>query len=172
MKISIALKTVTLVLAFLSSIAYSRPIACPHYVLGEKLDLVNPEAGFEYPTERPPFAHLANYNVLKIGEGVRILIDNDLDLHCGILSDNIDFFLPIDVEQAIAGLDFPTDGPAHMDRDFLVWVLDNDLRVRLNDIKKITRAVAGIDFPTDGPANLDRDFRVMILRDGTRIALR
>jgi len=165
----------SLTLWALPNLAYSMVPPCFQYVLeGDmKIDVVNPEAGFEYPTETPPFPGLDPYKVLKIGEGTRILVNNTALLNCGYFSEgSLTVYLPKAIERAVAGVDYPTDGPADLERDFVVWVLDSGVRIRLNSIHKIVSAVAGIDFPSDGPASLPRDFHVMVLFDGTRIALR
>ncbi|MCX6116175.1 MAG: hypothetical protein NT027_01430 [Proteobacteria bacterium] len=102
-------------------------------------------AGVDYPTDSPVPAGLTGKKILVLGKG----------------SPDQEHRMVINLEKARSGVDFPTDGPGDLNRDFMVWVFGEHKRIALDSIFTIEKAVAGVDFPTDGPADLDRDFYVV-----------
>ena len=110
-------------------------------IVDSTASLSDPVAGDEYPTDSSVPASVQGKKVLVLGIYPRFIVD---------------------IQKAKAGIDFPTDGPASLDRDFLVWAFSDTKRLALNKIHAIEKAKAGIDYPTDGPAGLNRDFYVAV----------
>jgi hypothetical protein len=114
-------------------------------IVNETSALSEPIAGVDYPTDSPLPEGLNGKKILVLGKGIP-------DQEKRVV---------INLEKARAGVDFPTDGPGDLNRDFMVWVFGEHKRLALDSIFTIEKAVAGVDFPTDGPADLDRDFYVV-----------
>ena len=110
-------------------------------IVEKSATLSNPVAGDDYPTDTTIPASLVGKKILVLDQVNRLVIN---------------------IEQAVAGIDFPTDGPADLERNFSVWAINDSKRLRLAQIYSIEKAQAGIDYPTDGPANLDRNFYVVV----------
>lgn len=149
-----------------------------------EISLTQPKAGIDYPTDTAIPSWAEGKKVLVINEYLRIFVDDATTLSNPVAGidyptdakkpsklENVKILvldsisrLPIIIERAKAGIDFPTDGPANLDRNFLVWVLDETTRIDVRNIAEIEKAKAGIDFPTEIPA---RDFFVMVVTDGS-----
>ena len=153
-----------------------------------KVSFTSVKAGVEYPTDSPIPADLANKKVLLISNSktptrtTRIIVEKSATLSDPVAGDDFPTDSPvpasmigkkilvldrvnrlvIDIEQARSGIDFPTDGPADLGRDFLVWAFQETKRFPLMQIHSIEKAQSGIDYPTDGPADMNRNFYVVV----------
>lgn len=151
-------------------------------------DQVRP--GVEYPTDSGVPAALSNKKVLVISNSdaqtgnQRIVVDSEATLSDPIGGADFPTDAPvpvslvgkkilvfgnhrfvIDIQTAQAGVDFPTDGPGTLDRDFLVWAFSTTNRLVLSQMSAFEKAQAGVDYPTDGPAGMNRDFYVAVTVD-------
>ena len=123
-------------------ISYSKtPSVTKRIVVDKSASLSDPLAGEDYPTEIPVPASLTGKKILVLDSVNRLVIN---------------------VEMAVAGIDFPTDGPADLKRDFLVWAIGETKRFPLDQIVAFEKSQAGIDYPTDGPADMNRNFYVVL----------
>jgi len=106
-----------------------------------KTKLSAPIAGTDYPTDSPCPDWAIDGKVLVFNDGYR---------------------LPIMIEKAQAGINYPTNGPIGLNREFAVWTFYSGTRLPIRNITGIMKAAAGVDYPTNGPMNIDRDFYVVV----------
>lgn len=110
-------------------------------IVDQSATLSDPRAGDDYPTDSPVPDSVKGKKVLVLGVHHRFIID---------------------IQQAKARLDFPTDGPSDLDRDFLVWVFSDHKRFALSQIFSIEKAQAGVDYLTDDSGEINPNFYIAV----------
>jgi hypothetical protein len=183
--VAFVLSTSALVLAGCSSSSSSPPSGQDSEVVGapetSAIRLVDPEAGIDFPTDKPMPTSLTGKQILVI-ENARIIVDGSATLEAPkagldyptdrpppaalagksiLVLDEVNRVV-IDVQAAVAGVDYPTDTNA---KPFSVWAFSETNRVPLDDIASIEKSKAGVDYPTDTPP---RDFFVVVTTSGER----
>lgn len=166
-----------------STLAFAEPVEV-------QIRATQPQAGMDYPTCSPPPAWAKKSKILVINsfrigvEGLQMITfpmdDYDYDAFMPDLSwvEHAKILvlegrrLPVILEKAKAGIDFATDGPADMERDFIVWKFSNETRLPLRNILRIERAVPKRDFPVYRPTDFIQDFYVIVTHDQQRIVLK
>ena len=115
-------------------------------VIGKQAALAAPKAGTDYPTDAPMPARLKSAKILIV-DGKRVAITLEppkagIDYPTGkpapsglvwVLGNSLRMPVAniVRIEHAVAGIDFPTDGPPKLDRNFYVVVAKDGKRTRL-----------------------------------------
>lgn len=127
-------------------------------------------AGEDYPTDMPMPVDLNGMKVLVLkdaripGRQKRILVEQSTNLSGGkVLVLGANKHIAIQLQSAVAGIDFPTEGSSGVNRNVLIWQLAKTLRVDVLKIYSIEKAKADIDFPTELPPSPNRSFYVVVL---------
>jgi hypothetical protein len=103
-------------------------------IAGEKPVLEKAKAGIDYPTDSTPPIWSGYQKVLVFANGdrlpMRLIIDQGV-LKLALSSGSVEISKISMISKAEEGIDFPTDGPPNLKRDFHILILSDDSHIVL-----------------------------------------